>query len=125
MMWFITKPLITAILGNVINVTPPLSRDQGLSISSSLAPAMASRAAAQSCENRDGSARRRRRAVHRLFIEPIEILAHVAERGKASPPIQQRLQFQLRLDPALFAAGVGHRAPVRVVDKTAPRMIMR
>ena len=32
-----------AILGKVINVTPPLSRDQGLSNSSSLAPATAER----------------------------------------------------------------------------------
>src|SRR5262245_66445925 len=60
----------------------------------------------------------------RLFLEPVEILAHVAERGKAPPPIEQRLQFQLRLDPTLFAAGVGHDAPVRVVDKTAPGVIM-
>src|SRR5262245_27226546 len=61
----------------------------------------------------------------RKFSAYIEILTHVADRGNVSPPIEQRLQFQLRLDPALLDAGVGHYAPVRVVDKTAPRVIMR
>src|SRR5262249_53972714 len=63
------------------------------------------------------------RSSSRLSIKPVEIGAHILERGKAPPPIDQRLGFQLSLDPALFAAGVGEDAPMRVVNKTASGMI--
>src|SRR5262249_31771882 len=60
----------------------------------------------------------------RLYLSLVEIGAHVLKRRKTPPPIDQWLQFQLRLDPALFAAGVGQDAPMRVVNKTASGMIM-
>ena len=59
-----------------------------------------------------------------LIFRLDEVWPHVAERGKASPPIDERLQFQSRLDPALLTAGVGQRAAVRVVNMAAPGMIM-
>src|SRR5262245_5960574 len=49
---------------------------------------------------------------------------HVDERRKATPPIEQRLQFNSRIDPTFFATGVRHRITMWIVNTTSSGMIM-